>query len=337
MKTALVKLALMLAGDGKAKRKVWTAVLSIIAGFLALMFLPVAVLHSIGNTGNDAMSRADFNISPDDVIARLSTEQQDQLYSLERINREIEAAMSDAGVRIQTRKAQIIYISSLTSVSGFNAEPYAHLFAMAPNDRDLITAINSTYGVSLDYEDFLKTYTGLMNLTINPYMFDDESTKNCADLAHWADNTYISGWGYKAGYTGNQCEEDHIRYADNAGLMLGYLNYDPTAKEFGENYTTLTYTVQGDISTMPDIPGIGLYDGSKHGVYIGGGEVVFSSAIPGYVTRQTVAEGTWSLWCTYEGISYPQEVDDAIEAIRNSPDDSSNENNNESEVESNAQ
>lgn len=86
----------------------------------------------------------------------------------------------------------------------------------------------------------------------------------------------------------------------DAGLMLGYLNYDPTAKEFGENYSTLTYTVQGGIDTMPDVPGIGLYDGSKYGVYIGGGNVVFSSAIPDYVTKETVARGTWSSWCTYE-------------------------------------
>ena len=336
MKTVLAKLALMIAGDSDKRKKVWIPVLSIIAGFLALMFLPVAVLHSMGDIGDEAMSQADFHISPNDVYDRLTPDQQAQLGNFEQISREIEAAMANAGVRIQTRKAQIIYISSLTSVSGFNAEPYAHLFAMAPNDRDLITAINSTYGVSLDYEDFLKTYTGLMNLTINPYMFDDESTKNCADLAHWAYNAFESGWGYKAGYTGKQCEEDHIRYADNAGLMLGYLNYDPTAKEFGENYTTLTYTVQGGIDTMPDVPGIGLYDGSRHGIYIGGGEVVFSSAIPGYVTRQTVAEGTWSSWCTYEGISYPQEVRDAIEALRNPLDDSSG-NNNESEAESNGQ
>lgn len=334
MKTVLAKLALMIAGDSDKRKKVWIPVLSIIAGFLALMFLPVAVLHSMGEIGDEAMSQADFHISPNDVYARLTPDQQAQLGNFEQTNREIEAAMANAGVRIQTRKAQIIYVCFLSEYSGFNAESYAHLFAVAPDDQALITAIASTYGVEIDYDQYLHTYTGLMNLTINPYMFDDESAKNCADLSHWADNAYISGWGYKAGYTGNQCEEDHIRYADNAGLMLGYLNYDPSAKLFGDTYSSLTYTIQGDVSTMPDIPGIGLYDGSKHGVYIGGGEVVFSSAIPGYVTKETVAEGTWSSWCTYEGISYPQEVRDAIEAIRNQPDDCSG-NNNESEAESN--
>lgn len=337
MKALLVKLAMMLAGDKEKRKRVWVPVMSIIAGFLALMFLPVAVLKSMSSFGNDAMDQADLHISPNDVYARLSPEQQAQLEDINRMNREIEAAMANAGVRIQTRKAQIIYVCCLSEYSGFNAESYAHLFAIAPNDQDLITGIASTYGVEIDYDQYLRTYTGLMNLTINPYMFDDPATKNCADLGRWADNAYISGWGYKAGYTGNQCEEDNIRYADNAGMIVGYLNYEPTTEQFGDTWTTLTYTVQGDLETMPDIAGLGLYDGSKHGIYIGGGQVVFSSAIPGYVTKQAMADGTWSSWCTYEGISYPQEVDDAIEAIRNPPDDSSNENNNESEVESNAQ
>ncbi len=338
MKALLAKLALSVATDKNKRRKAWIPVLSIIAGFLALMFLPVAVLKSMSSFGNSAMEQADLHISPNDVYARLSPEQQATLNRLNAVNASIETAMANAGVRIQTRKAQIIYVCCLSEYSGFNAESYAHLFAIAPNDQDLITGISSTYSVEIDYDQFLRAYTGLMNLKINPYMFDDPATKNCGDLGRWADNAYISGWGYKAGYTGNQCEEDNIRYADNAGMIVGYLNYEPTTEQFGDARTTLTYTVQGDLETMPDIAGLGLYDGSKHGIYIGGGQVVFSSAIPGYVTKQAVADGTWSSWCTYAGISYPQEVDDAIEAIRNPPDDSSNnDNSNESEVESNGQ
>lgn len=337
MKALLAKIALTSIADERKRKRVWLPVLSIIAGFLALMFLPVAVMNSMGEMGNKAMEQGGFDISPDEIYARLTPEQQALLNQYEQINSEIEAAMTNAGVREQTRKAQIIYVCCLSGYSGFNAESYAHLFAIAPNDQDLITAISSTYGVEIDYEQYLRTYTGLMNLTINPYMFEDETTKTCGDLERWADNAYISGWGYKAGYIGEQCEEDRIRYADNAGMIVGYLNYDPAAGQFGDTWTTLTYTVQGNLETMPDTAGLGLYDGSKHGIYVGDGQVVFSSAIPGYVTKQAVSDGTWSSWCTYAGITYPQEVDDAIEAIRNPPDDSSNENNNESEVESNAQ
>ena len=146
-------------------------------------------------------------------------------------------------------------------------------------------------------------------------MFSDESTKNCTDLAAWAANAYISGWGYMNGFIGERNETDRIRYADNAGLVLGYLNYDPMKKVFDSHYDTLVYTEQGGIDTMPDVAGLGLFDGSQHGIYVGNGEVIYSSESLGYVTKENVSSGSWSSWCTYEGIEYPQDVTDAIESL----------------------
>ena len=97
--------------------------------------------------------------------------------------------------------------------------------------------------------------------------------------------------------------------------MLGYLNYSPTDKEFDSAYSTLVYTEQGGIDTMPEVVGIGLFDGSQHGIYVGNGEVVYSSESVGYVTKEPVSNGSWTSWCTYEGIEYPQEVTDAIESL----------------------
>lgn len=197
------------------------------------------------------------------------------------------------------------------------------MFAVAPNDSDLIAAINSTYGLEIDYDEFVRTYTFVMNSTLNSYMFNDAGSKNCSDLAAWADNAYISGWGYMNGFIGERNETDRIRYADNAGLVLGYLNYSPTDKEFDSAYSTLVYTEQGGIDTMPEVAGIGLFDGSQHGIYVGNGEVVYSSESVGYVTKEAVSNGSWSSWCTYEGIEYPQEVTDAIQSVN---EDSSSEN-----------
>jgi len=140
------------------------------------------------------------------------------------------------------------------------------------------------------------TYTFVMNNTMNPYMFTDPITKNAEDMAAWANNAYVSGWGYMSGFIGEKDSEQRIRRCDNAGLMIGYLNYDPDSKAFTEEYDTLTYTEQGDITTMPEVPGIGLYDGTKHGIYIGLGEVVFCDETVGYVTKQAVSEGTWTSW-----------------------------------------
>lgn len=312
---AVKKIAIYILGDEHKRGKLFVAVGSIIAGFLGLMFLPIAVISGIGS----------MNIEPPDIDKNLFTEsalfesldseQQAEITNIQNQGRAIEDAMTNAGVRDQTIKAQLIYMSYFEDVQNFNAESYANLFVVAPNDSDLIAAINSTYGLDIDYDEFVRTYTFVMNSTINAFMFTDTSTKNCVDLAAWADNAYISGWGYMNGYIGERNENDRIRYADNAGLVLGYLNYNPMEKVFDSAYSTLVYTEQGGIDTMPEVIGIGVFDGSQHGIYVGNGEVIFSSADCGYVTKEPVSNGSWTSWCTYMGIEYPQEVEDAIESL----------------------
>lgn len=157
-------------------------------------------------------------------------------------------------------------------------------------------------------------------------MFTDRTTKNCSDLAAWAENAYISGWGFKQGAIGNRDYVDRIRYADNAGLMLGYLNYNPDEKSFGNQFQTLVFTEQGSLDTMPEIAGIGLFDGSQHGIYVGDGEVIYCSESAGYVTKDLVSNGGWTSWCTYEGVDYPQEVLDLIDGTEVDSENDSGEN-----------
>ena len=208
---------------------------------------------------------------------------------------------------------------------------YASLFANANDDIALLESINATYGIEIPYDDFMRSYTWTMNATINEYMFTDSTTKNCTDMAAWAENAYISGWGFKSGAVGNRDDVDRIRYADNAGLMLGYLNYNPDEKSFGNQFQTLVFTEQGSLDTMPEVAGIGLFDGSQHGIYVGDGEVVYSSETLGYVTKEPVSNGSWTSWCTYEGVDYPQEVLNAINEINNVTEENTEESNEETE------
>ena len=310
---AVKKIAIYILGDEHKRGKLFVAVGSIIAGFLGLMFLPIAVISSIGSMNIEQPDIDKSLFTESALFESLDSEQQAEITNIQNQGRAIEDAMTNAGVRDQTIKAQLIYMSYFEDVQNFNAESYANLFVVAPNDSDLIAAINSTYGLEIGYDEFMRTYTWVMNSTINGYMFSDESTKNCADLAAWAENAYISGWGYMNGFIGERNENDRIRYADNAGLMLGYLNYDPTEKVFSSDYNTLVYTEQSGLDTMPEVAGIGLFDGSQHGIYMGDGEVVYSSEAIGYVTKDLVSNGGWTSWCTYEGIDYPQEVQDKID------------------------
>lgn len=320
---ALKKIAIYILGDEKKRGKLFVLIGSIVVGFIGLMCLPVAVLSSMGSMEVEPpeIDKSLFNESA--IIAGLDSEQQAKITEIQNSGQAIEDAMTGAGVRSQTIKAQLIYMSYFDGVQNFNAESYANLFAAAPNDSDLIAAINSTYGLEIDYDEYMRSYTWVMNSTINEYMFTDGTTKNCSDLAAWAENAYVSGWGYMNGFIGERNESDRIRYADNAGLMLGYLNYNPTDKVFGCDYDTLVYTEQGGLDTIPETAGIGLFDGSQHGIYVGNGEVIFSSADCGYVTKEVVSNGGWSSWCTYEGVDYPQEVTDAIQSVN---EDSSSEN-----------
>ena len=320
---ALKKIAIYILGDEHKRGKVFVAVGSIIAGFLGLMFLPIAVISSIGSMNIEQPDIDKSLFTESALFESLDSEQQAEIINIQNQGQAIEDAMTNAGVRDQTIKAQLIYMSYFDEVQNFYAESYADLFANSTNDSDLITAINSSYDLEIDYDEFIRTYTWVMNSTINEYMFTDSTTKNCADLAAWADNAYISGWGYMNGFIGERNETDRIRYADNAGLVLGYLNYSPTDKKFDPDYDTLVYTEQGGIDTMPEVVGIGLFDGSQHGIYVGNGEVIYSSESLGYVTKENVSNGSWTSWCTYEGVDYPQEVTDAIQSVN---EDSSSEN-----------
>ena len=284
---ALKKIAIYILGDEKKRGKLFVLIGSIAVGFIGLMCLPVAVLSSMGSMEIEQPEINAEMFSDSALFESLDSEQQAKITEIQNSGQEIEDAMSGAGVRSQTIKAQLIYMSYFGDVQNFNAESYANLFAVAPNDSDLITAINSTYGLEIGYDEFMRTYTWVMNSTINGYMFSDESTKNCADLAAWA--------------------------ADNAGLMLGYLNYNPDEKSFGNQFQTLVFTEQGSLDTMPEVAGIGLFDGSQHGIYVGDGEVIYCSESAGYVTKDLVSNGGWTSWCTYEGVDYPQEVRDKID------------------------
>lgn len=309
----LKKIAIYILGDEKKRGKLFALIGSIAAGFIGLMCLPVAVLSSMGSLEIETpeVDRSMFTDSA--FMATLDEDQQSQIAEFQSQGEAIAAFMSAVGLPSETIKAQLIYYSYFDENPLSDFTEYASLFANANDDIALLESINATYGIEIPYDDFMRSYTWTMNTTINEYMFTDSTTKNCADMAAWAENAYVSGWGFKQGAIGNRDDVDRIRYADNAGLMLGYLNYNPTEKVFNSDHNTLVYTEQGGLDTMPEVAGVGLFDGSHHGIYMGDGEVVYSSEAIGYVTKDLVSNGSWTSWCTYEGVDYPQEVRDKID------------------------
>lgn len=171
------KIAIYILGDEKKRGKLFVLIGSIAVGFIGLMCLPVAVLSSMGSMEIEQPEINAEMFSDSALFESLDSEQQAKITEIQNSGQEIEDAMSGAGVRSQTIKAQLIYMSYFDDVQNFNAQSYANLFAVAPNDSDLIAAINSTYGLEIDYDEFMRTYTWVMNSTINEYMFTDRTTK----------------------------------------------------------------------------------------------------------------------------------------------------------------
>ena len=101
---------------------------------------------------------------------------------------------------------------------------------------------------------------------------------------------------------------------------MGYIRYDVSEKIFTADNTSLYYTPIDSIDTMPAEKGIGVHGNSGFGVYVGNGEVIYSSAIGGIV-REPLDIGDWGEWCIFDGVSYPQEIYDKIEEIRNKGED----------------
>lgn len=305
---ALKKIAAFILSDKELRGKTFVIIGSIIAGLLGLMCLPAVVLVSLGNMEFEPpeIDKSLFNEAA--FIENLSDEQQAQLVNLQNQGQAIESAMVNADCKNQTIKAQLIYLSFFEGVQNFNVDSYANIFKNSPDDKAIIDTLNSTYGLKIDYSEFMKSYTWVMNATINGYMFEDSKSKNAADLAAWAENAYISGWGYKDGAFGDRDNTDRIRYVDGSGLILGYLRYDPEQKMFNSEPSSFHFTSKGSLDKMPDEVGIILSDGTDFGVYVGGGEVIFASEELGYVTKEKVADGTWNSWSSISGAAYNTDI-----------------------------
>lgn len=285
------------ASDEKLRNRLLILIASIVVGFMGLLLLPILVLNVIGQMDAPEVT----------FDARMIEEQMDteNLSQLEADGQSIENALLARGLRHQIMKAQLIYLSYSPAVVDFGE--YAGYFSIE-DDYGLITSLNAAYGLDIDYEAFMRTYSFVRNATIDPYLFTHPETKNAADLAAWCRNAYESGWQFALGGHGELDPDLQRRTTDNVGLILGYFNYVPSASAFATGIDTLLYTEQGDMDTLPDAPGIGVMSGGKFGICGGDGQVYFASADGENVQCVPVTDGRWEKWITIVGIEYPPEV-----------------------------
>ena len=167
----------------------------------------------------------------------------------------------------------------------------------------------------------------------------DITEKNNLDLVTYAINAWESCWGYVWGTYGSVLTESLFEYkleqypdgvgsyedfirenwlggrtTDCVGLIKGYGWLDPDTltidygtngmPDVGADQMYNNATVKGDISTMPDIPGLAVWHKGHIGVYIGNGEVIEAMGTKYGVVKTKLADRSFTAWLEVPYISY---------------------------------
>ena len=323
---ALKKVATYILTDKKALK-----VVGLIVGIiLVIILLPIGALLAIFNGGIEIDT------------GRLDEIYQERQIQLVEIWESVESAMTDAGFD-QTRidEAQALFIFGLSEHVGEDgfADDLVSCFEEEQTDSELIDAVNSKFGTSIEVEDFQNAMASTRNAYINTSNYVDPSTKNNLDLVKWSEFAADKGWGYVWGTYGTVLSPDFLeskiiqypdevggkedfirenwlgkRTADCVGLIKGYSWYDTASQmtilvsngmpDIGADTMYENATEKGTIDTIPEIPGLAVWKEGHIGVYIGDGKVVEAYGTTSGVIRSELANGGWTHWLKIPYITY---------------------------------
>ena len=279
------------------------------------------------------------------IVQNLSAEEQAMLQGIEDTMYGIEDGMTEAGYGNQrVTEAQVLYVLALSSHSaedGF-VDKLVGCFAENQTDEQLISAVNSAFGTSITAQDFSNVMSNIRNAYIDTSDYTDPNTKNNLDLVKWAEYAADKGWGYVYGTYGTVLSESMLtakmeqypdevatkeqfirdtwlgkRTADCVGLIKGYGWFNTASQdtEIGSNgmqdlsangmYDAAT--VKGEISTIPETPGLAVWKDGHIGIYIGDGNVVEAYGTERGVIRSVLADGGWTHWLEVPSINYVEQ------------------------------
>ena len=167
----------------------------------------------------------------------------------------------------------------------------------------------------------------------------DPNVKNNLDLVKWAENACESGWGYVYGTYGIVLDENFLqmkisqyhnevgdyeeiirqnwlgkRTADCVGLIKGYAWYDVESGEIqvgsngmpdiGADGMFGSAKVKGTVDTMPEVPGLAVWQEGHIGIYIGNGDVIEAMNTRKGVVKTKLSGRGWTHWLQIPYISY---------------------------------
>lgn len=329
MSTILTAAWKKIVPDLLTKKKIWRFIGTAVGIAVTIALLPVIVLLAMGGSMENTDGQSiDFT----QYMESLSPKQQAVFEQMEADGLEIEAVLARNNLIAETVKAQVIYFSFFKDIQKhqYFFEEYCSFFKQAADDEELITLINGRYGLNIDYEEFMRSYSVICNISINRYMFANLEIKNNIDLAKWAVNSYETEWGFVPNTCGevlsaekykemkDEITEDCAvwqsrRTVDNLGLLYSYLWYSFDSRQI-ETDTRQTVSelfnssaVNGAMDSMPDTAGIVLINGDTIGIYVGNNEVVYAKSVEDGVVKECVSDGAWTEWFEFSQLQYGDE------------------------------
>lgn len=236
--------------------------------------------------------------------------------------------LSKLGLKTQIVKAQMIYLTYFENVSkGENFFKDNSACFKESNNEKLIENLNKKYGLNISYEEFMRSYSVIANVSIDSNLFLNLDVKNNIDLARWAENAYETQWGYVPYTDGNVLTEEKYkemkekysdeiteecdkwqsrRTTDNYNLLKSYLWYDSKSRTISkDNYSISDMTVQelynsatvkGTIDKLPERLGTAVINGVIIGIYIGNGNVIYAKSAEDGVVKEPISDRNWTAW-----------------------------------------
>ena len=131
---------------------------------------------------------------------------------------------------------------------------------------------------------------------------EDVLTTTADDLVKWAFRAYYERWEYIYG----GCEEGHV---DCSGLIKSKV--EVCAR--GTEELLAESPLSGPIETIPDIPGLGVYNFGHVGIYVGDGMVIDARTENSGIGYDTVEYETWTNWFEIKGVDYSRYVNSGSE------------------------
>ena len=337
---ALKRAAFSLLSDRKALKKAGMVILTLA---LAVILPILAVTAVLGSVEVDSAKLSQT------VTANLSAETQAELLKTESLITELNSAMSDAGFAARQTEAQVLALLGLSSQAD-EPEFVAKLvgcFAERQTDAQLIGAVNAAFGTTLDADEFSAIISAIRANAIDSSGYTAPAEKNNLDLVTWAVRAEQAGWGYVWGSQGELLTESRFqslaasypkevggyeewirthwlgkRTADCSGLIRGYWWLDAETQEvkygsngipaMGADAMYQAAAEKGPMSTMPEIPGLGVWHKGHIGIYIGNGEVVEAMSTRKGVVRTQLANGHWTAWIKIPYINYIESTEEEV-------------------------